>query len=203
MQPGLHRERADDRDALLLSAREPVRVLVALVGEAETGEELVGASLGLRPGEPERLPRRERDVVEDGHVREEIERLEDDPDPAAQLVHVDSACRDVLTAHDDASRVDRLEQVDAAQERGLPGAGSADEAYDLVLGEAQVDASEDFELVEGLVQTLDVESVTVAAAHASLPACWRRLSRAISQSVRRAIGTVSAMKMSAVAMYGV
>ena len=40
-----------------------------------------------------------------------------------------------------------------------------------MLGEAQVDASEDFELVEGLVQALDVESATVAAAHASLPAC--------------------------------
>ena len=114
---GLHRERAHDRDALLLSAREPIRVLVALVGEAETGEQLVGAGLGRHRGEPERLPWRERDVVEDGHVREEIERLEDDPYPAAQLVHVDSACRDVLTTHGDASRVDRLEQVDAAQER--------------------------------------------------------------------------------------
>ena len=116
-QSGLHGERAHDRDALLLSAREPIRVLVAFVGEAETGEQLVGAGLGRHRGEPERLPWRERDVVEDGHVREEIERLEDDPDPAAQLVHVDSACRDVLTTHGDASRVDRLEQVDAAQER--------------------------------------------------------------------------------------
>ena len=39
-------------------------------------------------------------------------------------------------------------------------------------------------------------------AHASLPACCRRLSRATSQSVNRAIGIVSAMKMIAVAMYG-
>ena len=53
----------------------------------------------------------------------------------------------------------------------FPEPGSADEAYDFVLGEAQVDAPQDFELVEGLVQTLDDESTTVAAAHASLPAC--------------------------------
>ena len=35
----LHRERAHDRDPLLLAAREPIGVLVALVGEAEPLEE--------------------------------------------------------------------------------------------------------------------------------------------------------------------
>ena len=39
-QLGLHRERAHDRDALLLAAREPVGVLVALVGEPEAAEQL-------------------------------------------------------------------------------------------------------------------------------------------------------------------
>ena len=136
-------------------------------------------------------------------MREEVEGLEDDPDPATHAVDVDAARGDLLAADDDAARVDRLEQVDAAQERRLARARGADEAYDLVLGEAQVDAAEDLELVEGLVQALDLESTTVLGAHASLPACWRRLSRAMSQSVKRAIGTVSAMKMSAVAMYGV
>ena len=58
----LHRERAHDRDALLLAAGEPVGILLALVGEAEAGEELVGAWLRLRPRQPERLPRPERDV---------------------------------------------------------------------------------------------------------------------------------------------
>ena len=33
---GLHRQRAHDRDALLLSAREPVRVLLGLVVRART-----------------------------------------------------------------------------------------------------------------------------------------------------------------------
>ncbi len=39
----LHRESAHDRDALLLPAGQPVGILLALVGEAEAGEELVGS----------------------------------------------------------------------------------------------------------------------------------------------------------------
>ena len=50
-QRGLHRERAHDRDALLLAAREPVGVLVALVGEPEAVEQLGRLRLGLLPAE--------------------------------------------------------------------------------------------------------------------------------------------------------
>ena len=46
-QLGLHRERAHDRDALLLAAREPVGVLVALVGEAEALEQRRRLRVGL------------------------------------------------------------------------------------------------------------------------------------------------------------
>ena len=45
----LHRERTDDRDALLLAAREPVRVLARLVAEAEALEQLERARLRLPP----------------------------------------------------------------------------------------------------------------------------------------------------------
>src|SRR2546425_10944826 len=46
-QIGLHRERAHDGDALLLAAREPVGILVALVGEPEAGEQLARPRLRL------------------------------------------------------------------------------------------------------------------------------------------------------------
>ena len=135
--------------------------------------------------------------VENGHVREEVERLEDDPDPAAHRVHVDARSRDLLAAHDDSSCVDRLEQIHAAQERRLARARRADEADDLVLGQLEVDPAQHLELPEGLAQSRDLQR---RRAHAALPACWRRLSRATSQSVKRAMGIVSAMKMIAVAM---
>ena len=47
-QVRLHRQRPDDRDPLLLAARQPVRELVALVGEPEPGEQLGRVRLGLR-----------------------------------------------------------------------------------------------------------------------------------------------------------
>ena len=46
-QLGPHRERADDRHALLLAAREPVGILVALVREPEALEQLERARLRL------------------------------------------------------------------------------------------------------------------------------------------------------------
>ena len=152
---GLHRERAHDRDPLLLAAREPVGVLVALVGEAEAGEQLRRLGLRLRARRAERLARGERDVLEHAHVREEVERLEDDPDPAADPVDVDAARGDLLAVDDDPAGVDRLEQVDAAQQRRLARAGGADQADDLVLGDVEVDPAQHLELAERLAQPFD------------------------------------------------
>ena len=103
----LHRERAHDRDPLLLAAGEAVGVLVPLVGEPEPLEERDRLGLRLAPRLPERLPRPERHVREHGHVREEVERLEDDPDPAADRVDVDVPGRDLVPADDDPARLRR------------------------------------------------------------------------------------------------
>ncbi len=82
---GLHRERPHDRHPLLLAAREPVRVLVALVGEADALEQRHRARLGVAPccasstciGASVMLSQHR-------HVREEVEALEHDADVAAQ-----------------------------------------------------------------------------------------------------------------------
>ena len=114
------------------------------------------------------------------------------PISPADAVHVDARGGHLLAGHHDASRVDRLEEVHAAQEGRLAGAGGADQADDLVLGQGQVDAAEHLELAEGLVDALELECGS--RAHASLPACCRRRSRATSQSVKRASGIVIATK---------
>ena len=49
---------------------------------------------------------------------------------------------DLLAVEQDAAAVDRVEQVDAAQERRLAGAARADEAHDLVLVDGEVDVVE-------------------------------------------------------------
>ena len=112
--------------------------------------------------------------------------------PISRRMRFTSTARagDLLAADDDAARVDRLEQVDAAQQGRLAGAGRADQADDLVLLEREVDAAQHLELAERLVHVLHAERL----AHASLPACCRRRSRATSQSVNRASGIVIATK---------
>ena len=71
-----------------------------------------------------------------------------------------------------------------------------------MLRNGQVDATQHLEGAEGLVQTLDPERF--AGIHQRCPP-WAplRRSRATSQSVNRARGIVTTMKMRATPMYGV
>ena len=61
-QVRLHRERAHDRDALLLSAGEPVRIVVRLVGETEALEQFERTRPGLGARELQHARGRERHV---------------------------------------------------------------------------------------------------------------------------------------------
>ncbi len=166
-------------------------------------EQLHGARLCLRLRQAERLARRKGDVAHHRHVREEVERLEDDADVAPHAVHVHAAAGDLLPLDPDAAGVDLLEQVDAAQQRRLPGSGGADQAHDLVLRDGQVDAAQDLEVVERLVQALDSErrrrAPSVIGRRRQLPL----RSRAASQSTKRASGIVSSRNSSAQPRYGV
>src|SRR6266516_3670958 len=95
-QPWLHGQRADDRDPLLLAAGEVVGIRLQLVREPEAVKQRTRLLLGLVAALAEREPGCERDVLEHAHVREEVEGLEDDPDPAAHPVHVDATPDDLL-----------------------------------------------------------------------------------------------------------
>ena len=123
---GSHGQRPHDRDPLLLAAREPIGILVGLVCQAEPLEQLRRVRLGLR-ATAQNLSGRERHVAQHRHVREQVERLEDDPDPSSDPVPstpapvISSPSRVIRRRH-------RLEQVDAAQQRRLAGARGADQA---------------------------------------------------------------------------
>ena len=84
-------------------------------------------------------PGRERDVAEHVHVREQVERLEDDADSPARRVDVDARGRDLLALDRDCACVDRLEQVDTPQKRRLARPAGADQADDLVRVDGQID----------------------------------------------------------------
>jgi hypothetical protein len=97
-------------------------------------------------------------------VREEVETLEDHADvPALQgdfavleLVELVALLpvADQLAVDVEPAGVDLLQVVDAPQERRLAGAGGADEAEDLALLDLEVDALEDLDVAEGLVDAL-------------------------------------------------
>ncbi len=106
---------------------------------------------------------------------------------------------DLFAFDDDPALVDRLQEVHAAQQRRLPGAGRADQAHDLVLGDGEIDPAQDLERPEGLVETVDDERL----AHQTPVACRRRRSRSTSQSVKRASGIVNRTKRTAAATNGV
>ena len=100
-------------------------------------------SSASRRGEPVHDPRRQRDVGQRGHVREQVERLEHH---AHRLPRAASASiarvADVAAVEQDLAVVDVLEQVDAPQQRRLARPGRADQHDDLVLGDVEVDAVE-------------------------------------------------------------
>src|SRR4029079_11324398 len=74
-------ERARDRDALLLSARELIRVMVRAIAEPDRAQHFVRALMAL--GGLQRVSavqQRQLDVVERGSARQQIESLEYESD---------------------------------------------------------------------------------------------------------------------------
>ena len=88
----------------------------------------------------------------------------------------------------DVAAVEAVEQVGAAQERGLARSGRADEAHDLVAAQRQRHAAQDLVLAEALDHALELED---DLAHVT-PARRRDRSREIRRSVKRVMGTVMA-----------
>ncbi len=76
-------QRACDRDALLFAPGKFGRVMIEPFVQPDRGKLLARAALGVRDA---RQFKRDRDILERSHCRNEMERLEDNADmPAAEL----------------------------------------------------------------------------------------------------------------------
>ena len=159
-QPRLQRERAGDRDALLLPAGQLPRIGLGLVGEPDPLQQRPAALVRLSPGAAAVREQSLGDVVQDGQMREEVEVLEDEPDarplfedrPLGQFlepVAVD-AHADQLAADAHVSRVQFLQVVDGAKQSGLAGSGRAEQDGHLPGFHGQIDAVEDAVRAVGL-----------------------------------------------------
>src|SRR5262249_25672776 len=124
------RERARERDALLLAARELSGLGGGKARDTEAVEEAVCGT-----------PSRVVDVLADGHVREEGVLLEDQSDLSAFGRDVPSRIRvePDLVVDADSPRPRADQSGDGAQNRGLPGAGRPDERDGRADLEAQVE----------------------------------------------------------------
>ena len=152
-QAGVAHDRAADRDALALAARELARQALE---QARDVEHLCGA---LHPAVDLVLRKfaraqAERDVLEHVHVRVERVVLEHHGDVAIARPHV----VDHLAVDRDRAVVDLLEARDRAQERALAAAGRAHQHRELALGDVEVDAAHGVGLAIELVQAGDLQS---------------------------------------------
>ena len=135
---------------------------------------MLGGDLGLFLGHLQHLPRGESDVVQHGQVGEEVERLEHDADAPTSVVGVELGVGDVNPVEQDLAVVDRLEEVDAAEQGGLPRPRRPHHGHDLVGGEGEADIGEDGQVAELLPDTANLEK----SAHMEVPVVrsrWRRI----------------------------
>ena len=125
-------ERARERDALLLAARELGRELGAAARQADELQQLVDARRRRRLGDLA-VDQAVGDVVGDREVGKQRVRLEDDAVVAlGRRQH-----RDVAPALEDAAGGLRLEAGDDAQQRRLAAARRAEEADELALARSR------------------------------------------------------------------
>jgi hypothetical protein len=117
-------------------------------------------------------------------VRKEVELLEDHPDPLPHPRDVGAAAGDLLALEVDPARVERLEQVDAAEERALAGAARADDDEHLAWVDLEVDPVEHEVVAEALPDRLKADDRAVCGrgacrrglpcpgAHAAIQSPW-------------------------------
>lgn len=129
-QGGVHCQRTRNRDSLLLTAGEFCGISICLVLQADSLEQLGGASRGIRARHFLDLHRRKHDVLDDAHVSKEIKVLKDHAHArslGAQLFvrqNVQaSVCAnsisDQFTVHSNITPINDFEMVDTAQKSGL------------------------------------------------------------------------------------
>src|SRR5262249_56111747 len=115
----VHRERARDRDALLLTARELARILVLVTREADALEKLETFLPRLLNAPAEGLDLTQGQVLRHGHVGEELEVLEHHAHarPHFRQVGLRVAYRDAV--HGNRPLLERLERVHRLDEGRL------------------------------------------------------------------------------------
>jgi hypothetical protein len=143
-----HREGARNRDSLLLTPRQVVRLVMRTIGEAHLREEPAGRFAHRSIGASVRRHHRHHDVLERGELGQQIVVLEDEADRAAaqlrplRFVEPRRGC----TGDPHFARRRSIEQAHHVQERALARSRRADQRRELATIERQVDSVQHLEL---------------------------------------------------------
>ena len=156
---GLHRECTRDRHTLLLTTGELGGVRRRFFGQADTSQQLFRLGFGGRPVLFEHLSQGDRDVVENRHVSEQIERLEDHARRGARTVEVAVGVGEFDTVDENLAVGGRFEHVDAPQKRALARSRRPDDADNLALRDGEIDAAQNVVRAESFVQSLDAHQL--------------------------------------------
>ena len=128
---GLHCQRADDGNTLLLPAGELAGIGVRAVGKPDTGQKLQRGLFCVLFRFMQQLHRRDGHVFENRHVREEIKMLEHHAHLLAVEVDVAVFVGDVRAVKENLPAGGKLEQVQTPQECRLAAAGRTDHDHNL------------------------------------------------------------------------
>jgi translation elongation factor P/translation initiation factor 5A len=128
------RQRARDRDALLLPAGQLARAVFLAPAEAHGLEQLRGVTLALAPRHA-REHHGQRDVLRRAHRRDQVERLEDDADVLLAVKAQLGAghLREVLVEDAQRPRRGAIEPGDQVEQRGLARSGGPQQADEIPL----------------------------------------------------------------------
>ena len=113
---GVHCQCPRDCHALLLTARKLNRVLVRLILQPDAFEQRHGLCFRIRARHLANADRRERDVSQNGQVREQVETLEDHANLAPDGVEVLNIVVEFDAVDDDFTGVVLLQPVERTQE---------------------------------------------------------------------------------------
>ena len=140
---GAANDRAGDRDALLLAARELGREVTGSRDERPTRSSAASAAAGARDA-PSADKQRQLDVVDHREIAQQVELLKDEAD----LAVAQPGQRAVAMAVDpravelDLARARLVEQADEIEQRALAAARRAHHRNKLALGDVEIDVVE-------------------------------------------------------------
>ena len=147
----LHAQSADDGHTLLLSAGELVGVGLGTVGKAHSLQKLHGLGFRLLTGHFVEHEGCAGQIVQHGHVGEQIELLEHHAHLLPMQIQVGVLIGQVSAVKNNIAGRGGLQHIQAAQEGGFTGTGRADYTQHITFVDGGGDALQDFYAFEAFL----------------------------------------------------